>query len=66
MSEGTILNMFEKFARASNANEIDVDGTGLGLFIARRMAREMGGDVTATSKGTDEGSEFTVELPMVL
>ena len=66
MSPHHLSNMFEKFARASNANEIDVDGTGLGLFIARRMAREMGGDVTATSKGTDEGSEFTVELPMVL
>lgn len=66
MSEHHLSTMFEKFARASNANEIDVDGTGLGLFIARRMAREMGGDVTATSDGTNKGSVFTIELPLAL
>jgi PAS domain S-box-containing protein len=38
-------------------------GNGLGLSIARRLARAMGGDVTVRSK-LGEGSAFTLELPL--
>ena len=64
MSKETIEEMFEKFERAHNANKINVMGTGLGLYIARKMAREMKGDVTAISKGEGEGSTFTLTLPL--
>jgi signal transduction histidine kinase len=66
MSPSTLENMFGKFERASNANEVNVTGTGLGLYIARKMAREMQGDVHAASEGEGKGSTFTIELPLHL
>lgn len=37
---------------------------GLGLSICRHLARDMGGDLTATSR-VGEGSAFTLSLPAV-
>jgi signal transduction histidine kinase len=37
-------------------------GTGLGLAIARRLARGMGGQLTAASLGWQKGSKFTLTL----
>jgi signal transduction histidine kinase len=37
-------------------------GAGLGLAIARQLARRMGGDIRAHSPGPGQGSVFTVNL----
>ncbi|MEX0917549.1 MAG: HAMP domain-containing sensor histidine kinase [Candidatus Paceibacterota bacterium] len=65
MSKETLANIFGKFERARNANEVNVIGTGLGLYVAKKMAEDMGGTVTATSEGEGKGSTFTVELPYI-
>lgn len=64
MDPETIDDMFEKFERADNANSVNVSGTGLGLYIARKMSQDMGGDITATSEGEGKGSTFTLSLPV--
>ncbi len=66
MSAETIDSLFEKFSRAKNANSVNIKGTGLGLFVAREMARAMGGDVTAHSDGEGHGSRFVFTLPTVM
>ncbi len=65
MSNETLQAVFEKFERAQNANDVNVTGTGLGLYLARVMARAMKGDVEASSEGEGKGSVFTIEFPLL-
>ena len=65
MSADTIGKLFDKFVRAKNANNINVSGTGLGLFVARQMTEAMQGKITAASEGEGLGSSFVIEFPMV-
>ena len=51
--------IFEKFERV-DPNE--PGGTGLGLYIARRLARAMGGDI-AVDSAPGQGARFTFTLP---
>ena len=64
MSKETQEEVFEKFVRAKNANNINVTGTGLGLFVAKKMVEEMSGRVWAESEGEGKGSTFHIELPL--
>ena len=54
--------IFEKFTRLDSDGTHGVAGTGLGLYIARGLARELGGWV-ACEPGPDGGSIFVVDLP---
>ncbi len=64
MSQETLHTIFEKFGRAKDASKTNTAGTGLGLFVALKMAQAMGGTITAHSEGEGKGSRFTLELPL--
>ena len=55
-------NLFAKFSRAPDASKTNIMGTGLGLFVARKMIEAHKGRVWAESKGQDKGSEMYIEL----
>lgn len=55
--------VFERFFRAPGALRRS-GGSGVGLTIARGIARGHGGDIVATSPGIGEGARFTVTLPV--
>jgi histidine kinase len=55
--------VFERFYRASGSSRRST-GSGIGLTIARGIARAHGGDVTAASLGLGRGARFTVALPL--
>ncbi len=54
--------VFDMFTRADQSIERQQGGLGLGLTLVRRMVELHGGTVTAASKGTGQGSRFTVCL----
>jgi signal transduction histidine kinase len=54
--------IFEPGWRGSAAREANADGAGLGLSLARRLARAAGGDVQAESNGA--GARFAARLPV--
>jgi signal transduction histidine kinase len=53
--------IFERFARGSSARGID--GSGIGLYVSRELARRMGGRLVLEASSID-GSVFAVELPL--
>ena len=57
-----LQTLFAPFVQGATGHSRPSDGTGLGLAISRRLARLMGGDVTAET-AVGEGSTFTLWLP---
>jgi anti-sigma regulatory factor (Ser/Thr protein kinase) len=51
--------VFEKFERLGRTGD---GGSGLGLYISRRLARAMGGELTVESV-TGQGARFTLDVP---
>ena len=51
--------VFDKFERLGRSGD---GGSGLGLYISRRLARAMGGDLTVAA-APGQGARFTLELP---
>jgi signal transduction histidine kinase len=59
-----LTKIFDEFQRSGSVRAPLRRGTGLGLSISRRLARVLGGDVTAESE-VGLGSTFTLDLPIV-
>lgn len=56
-------HLFTKFYRAKNAQKVRPDGTGLGLFMAKKVISEQGGDLLFEStegKGSTFGFKFDI------
>ena len=62
LSEDALERIFEEFQQADSSTTRQYGGTGLGLTISRKLARLMGGDLTATSQ-KGQGSTFTLVIP---
>ncbi len=56
--------LFSKFYRAENAQTMRPDGTGLGLYLAKRVIEDQGGTIIFESV-EGKGSTFGFELPIV-
>ena len=54
--------IFKPFHRLSSKNSDGVSGTGIGLTIARDLARKHGGDLTLSECRSSTGCTFTIRL----
>ncbi|WP_420631783.1 sensor histidine kinase [Candidatus Leptofilum sp.] len=59
-----ISHIFDRFYRADPSRSRESGGSGLGLAIVRAIAKAHGGTVTAVSPGLNQGSTFTLTLPV--
>jgi signal transduction histidine kinase len=59
ITPGDQERIFQKFTRLDHD---DGSGSGLGLYIARRLARAMDGEITVDSERS-QGARFTLHLP---
>lgn len=57
--------LFEKFSRAPDASKANIMGTGLGLYVARKIIEAHRGKIWAESEGKGKGSAFYIELEPV-
>jgi signal transduction histidine kinase len=55
--------LFQKFFRAENARRARPDGTGVGLFLAKKVIDDHGGSIIFESK-EGKGSTFGFRLPI--
>ena len=59
-----LKRIFKRFHRVPGQLAARVKGTGLGLFIARSVAKRHGGRAWAESEGPGRGSTFVLQLPV--
>lgn len=64
LPEGAEESIFEPFGRASNAVTLGFPGTGLGLYVSRRLTEMHGGRLWAESEGEGRGTTVRLRLPI--
>ena len=62
ISEKSLPHIFERFYRADESHSRKIEGSGLGLSIAKTLAAALGAEISAKNKNPN-GAVFTVQFP---
>ena len=66
-SEVEKINLFQKFGkinRSSQGFDVISEGSGLGLYISKKIIELHGGEIWVESEGRNKGSIFYFTLPI--
>ena len=55
--------LFKLFGFLTSTQDVNAKGIGLGLYICKKLANKLGGDVTLESE-VDKGASFSLTLPV--
>jgi len=58
--------IFQKFSRGTGASGMHPDGSGLGLYIAKKIVEGNGGEISFASDGVDKGTTFSFTIPVYI
>jgi len=61
MNTEELAKLFTPFERFDGS----VEGTGLGLYMVKKIVESHGGNISALSDGKGKGTTFTIELPYI-
>ncbi|MET0857741.1 MAG: PAS domain-containing protein [Telluria sp.] len=65
MGPEMVGRVFELFTQAERTSDRSQGGLGIGLALVKSLVDLHAGTVTAASAGAEQGSEFTIRLPLV-
>jgi histidine kinase len=60
-----LAHIFERFYRVDKSRSRAGGGSGIGLTISKHLVEAHNGRLTATSPGLNQGSTFTITLPVI-
>jgi len=63
ISDENLQKLFKPFSQVKDQITKNIDGTGLGLYLSKKLANLMGGDISATSE-LGKGSDFVCTIPL--
>ncbi len=64
LSKRDISALFKKFSRVKRSRTKRTVGTGLGLYISKKIVLKMGGKIWVKSEGRGKGSTFAFSMPI--
>ena len=60
-----IFKKFGKIERYGKGLDVVSEGSGLGLYISKKIIELHGGDIWVESKGREKGSKFSFSIPIL-